>query len=94
LRDAQLWGEMWRAAIDFLSENPHTAHDGEGLGRDEAEAITARWTAATRDYRDWLHLIQLDRLGAMFKKWTDQLVKEPAPEVVAAAKLSARKAAS
>jgi hypothetical protein len=39
-------------------------------------------------------LAQLDRLGPMFKKWADQLVKEPAPEVVAAAELSARKAAS
>jgi hypothetical protein len=26
----------------------------------------------------------------MFKKWADQLVKEPAPEVVAAAELSLR----
>ena len=60
LRDAQLWGEMWQAAIDFLAEHPHTAHDGEGLGRDEAEAITARWAAATRDYRDWLHLSEAD----------------------------------
>jgi hypothetical protein len=51
---------MWQAAIDFLAANPHTAHDGEGLSRDEAEAITARWTAATRDYRDWLHLSEAD----------------------------------
>ena len=39
-------------------------------------------------------LAQLDRLGPMLKKWADQLVKEPVPEVVAAAELSARKAAS
>jgi|KBSMisStaDraftv2_1062788.scaffolds.fasta_scaffold4362504_1 hypothetical protein len=30
----------------------------------------------------------------MLKKWADQLVKEPVPEVVATAELSARKAAS
>jgi len=39
-------------------------------------------------------LAQLERLGPMFKKWADQIVKEPAPEIVAAAELSARKAAS
>lgn len=60
LRDARLWSEMWRAALDFLSENPHAAHDGNGLGLDEAAALTARWAAATRDYRDWLRLSEAD----------------------------------
>jgi hypothetical protein len=60
LRDAQLWSEMWRAALDFLSENPHAAHDGDGLGLDEAAELTARWAVATRDYRDWLRLSEAD----------------------------------
>ena len=71
-------------------------------GMTSAEQSVAReqWRsqAAPRHYRAHRappqRFAQLDRLGPMFKKWADQLVKEPAPEVVATAELSARKAAS
>lgn len=47
-----------------------------------------------RIYRLRKGVAQLDRIVPMFNKWADQLVKEPAPKVVAAPELSARKAAS
>jgi hypothetical protein len=56
LRDPQLWSDMWRAALDFLSMNPLPAAVGRELGVAEAEAITADWRAATPDYADWLRL--------------------------------------
>jgi hypothetical protein len=55
LRDPQLWSEMWRAALDFHSMHPLPPHNGEA-SLAEAEAITARWAAATPDHADWLRL--------------------------------------
>jgi phytanoyl-CoA hydroxylase len=54
LHDPELWSRMWRAALEFLSNNPYPPT----LGRtqDEAEAITARWQQATREYSDWLDI--------------------------------------
>jgi phytanoyl-CoA hydroxylase len=55
LRDPQLWSNMWRAALDFLSMNP-IPHHAQELGVAEAEAITAYWRAAVPNYTDWLRL--------------------------------------
>ena len=52
--DAELWGRMWRAALEFLSKNPVSLNFGHGPG--EAERITARWRATTRNPSDWLNI--------------------------------------
>jgi len=57
LRDPQLWSDMWRAALDFLSMYP-IPHHAENLGVTEAEAITAHWRSATPNYSDWLRLAE------------------------------------
>lgn len=54
LQDPFLWSAMWREALAFLSRNPIPPNLGKAPG--EAEAITARWHAATRDHADWLNL--------------------------------------
>jgi ectoine hydroxylase-related dioxygenase (phytanoyl-CoA dioxygenase family) len=54
LRDAALWGRMWRAALELVSRNPVNPNLGQVPG--EAEKITARWNAATRNYNDWLDI--------------------------------------
>ena len=54
LRDGVLWGKMWGAALDYLSGHRVPKTYGRTLA--EAEAITARWRAATPNYADWLNL--------------------------------------
>ena len=54
LHDPVLWSGMWREALEFLSRNPVPLDLGQAPG--EAEAITARWHAVTRDHADWLNL--------------------------------------
>ena len=54
LRDPELWSRMWRAALERVSRNPIDPTFGHGA--DEAEKITARWHAATRNPSDWLNI--------------------------------------
>jgi phytanoyl-CoA hydroxylase len=53
-RDHELWSRMWRAALERISKNP--IHPSLGHGPGEAEKITARWHAATRNPSDWLNV--------------------------------------
>jgi hypothetical protein len=54
LHDADLWREMWRGALDYLSSHPlpplHQATP------EQAAVVTARWRARTKNYGDWLSL--------------------------------------
>jgi phytanoyl-CoA hydroxylase len=54
LHDAELWGRMWRAALEYLSTK--RIPPGFGRTRGQAEGITARWKAATRSHADWLSI--------------------------------------
>ena len=52
LHDPELWTQMWRAALAFVSARQMDLNLGHAPG--EAEKITARWHAATRNHADWL----------------------------------------
>jgi len=53
-RDHELWGRMWRSALERISKHPINPNFGPGPG--EVEKLTARWHAATRNPSDWLNI--------------------------------------
>jgi ectoine hydroxylase-related dioxygenase (phytanoyl-CoA dioxygenase family) len=53
LRDADLWREMWRGALNYLSNHPLSPQQ---YTPEQAQAITARWRERTANYGDWLNL--------------------------------------
>jgi ectoine hydroxylase-related dioxygenase (phytanoyl-CoA dioxygenase family) len=53
LHDADLWRDMWSSALNYLSSHPFPR---QLLTHEQAEVITARWRARTRNYADWLNL--------------------------------------
>ncbi len=62
LDDPELWSAMWGAALDYVSTNPNSRHLGQAP--DDAERITARWQAATRDHADWLTIANHPQIRA------------------------------